>query len=256
MTIRNLFDLTDEVALVTGGAGAIGSVVAKGLAGFGAHVVVADVDLEGAEEVAHQIEQSGRKSLAFKVDVSQQEEVERLARTTKDSFGAINILFNNAGIMRRYSAEELPLAEWERVIQVNLTGIFLVAQAVAVTAMIPQKSGKIINTSSMQAFVGRKRAAAYTASKSGVVGLTKVLANDWGPYNIRVNSLAPSNLDTPMTAPVLSDPERKKLALSRTPLGRFGQPEDLIGAVVFLSSSASNYVTGQTLLVEGGRSVE
>ena len=256
MTIRNLFDLTDEVALVTGGAGAIGAVVAKGLAGFGAHVVVADVDLEGAEEVAHQIEQLGRKSLALKVDVSRQEETERLARTTKDSFGTIDILFNNAGIMRRYSAEELPLAEWERVIQVNLTGIFLVAQAVAVTAMIPQKAGKIINTSSMQAFVGRKRAAAYTASKSGVVGLTKVLANDWGPYNIRVNSLAPSNLDTPMTAPVLNDPERKKLALSRTPLGRFGQPEDLIGAVVFLASRASDYVTGQTLLVEGGRSVE
>ena len=256
MTIRNLFDLTDKVALVTGGAGAIGSVVAKGLAGFGAHVVVADFDLEGAEEVAHQIEQLGRKSLALKVDVSQQEEAERLARTTKDSFGAINILFNNAGIMRRYSAEELPLAEWNRVIQVNLTGIFLVAQAVAITAMIPQKSGKIINTSSMQAFVGRKRSAAYTASKSGVVGLTKVLANDWGPYNIRVNSLAPSNLDTPMTASVLNDPERKKLALSRTPLGRFGLPEDLIGAVVFLASPASNYVTGQTLLVEGGRSVE
>lgn len=178
-----------------------------------------------------------------------------MARTAKNSFGAINILFNNAGIMRRSPTEEFPLSEWEHVLQVNLTGIFLVAQAVAVTAMIPQKAGKIINTSSMQAFVGRKKSAAYTASKSGVVGLTKVMANDWGPYNIRVNSLAPSNLDTPMTAPVFSDPERKKLALSKTPLGRFGLPEDLVGAVVFLSSPASNYVTGQTLLVEGGISV-
>ena len=206
--------------------------------------------------MAHQIEQLGRKSLAIKVDVSQKQEAERLARSVKDSFGTIDILFNNAGIMRRYSAEEFPLPEWEEVIQVNLTGIFLVAQAVANTAMIPQKSGKIINTSSMHAFVGRKKAAAYSASKSGVIGLTKVLANDWGPYNIRVNSLAPSNLDTPMTAAVLSDPERKKLALSRTPLGRFGLPEDLIGTVVFLASRASNYVTGQTILVEGGRSVE
>ncbi len=256
MTIRNMFDLTDEVALATGGAGAIGSVVAKSLAGFGAHVVVADVDLNGAEEVAHQIESLDRRAMALKVDVSKQEDVHEMAHSVKNSFGRIDILFNNAGIMRRISAEELPLAEWERVIQVNLTGIFLVAQAVAVTAMIPQKAGKIINTSSMQAFVGRKRGAAYTASKSGVVGLTKVLANDWGPHNIRVNSLAPSNLDTPMTAPMLNDPERKQMALSRTPLGRLGQPEDLVGAVVFLASRASNYVTGQTLLVEGGRSVE
>ena len=256
MSFQNLFDLTGEVAVVTGGAGAIGGAVARGLSDFGAHVAVADADLKGAEEVAHQIESQGRKALAIQVDVSQEEEVQKMVRTVKDQFGAIHVLFNNAGIMRRYPAEEFPLADWERIVQVNLTGIFLVAQAVAVEAMIPQKGGRIINTASMHAFLGRKRAAAYASSKSGVVGLTKVLASDWGKYNIRVNALAPSNLDTPMTAPVLNDPAKRDEAVSKTPLGRLGHPNDLVGAVVFLASRASDFVTGQTVIVEGGRSLE
>ncbi|MFC1491276.1 SDR family NAD(P)-dependent oxidoreductase [Nitrospinota bacterium] len=253
MNNREMFDLTDKVAVVTGGAGAIGSVVAKGLAEFGAHIVIADINLEGGEEVAQQVESLGRKALALNTDVSRQDEVQEMVRSVKNSFGTIDILFNNAGIIGRYPAEELPLAEWARIIEVNLTGAFLVAQAVAVTAMIPQKAGKIINTSSFAAFRGRKRGAAYASSKSGLIALTRVLANDWGKYNINVNSLAPSNLDTPMTAPALSDPERRQRAISSTPLGRLGKPEDLFGTVLFLASRASDFVTGQIVSVEGGR---
>ena len=253
MTYRTLFDLTDKVIVVTGGAGDIGRVVAEGLADFGAHVAVADINLKGAEETAHRVESLGRKALAVKVDVSRQEEVQKMVGSVKNTFGTIDILFNNAGIMHRCPSEELQLEDWQRVIQVNLTGIFLVAQAVAVSAMIPQKAGKIINTSSLAAILGGPTRAAYASSKSGIIALTKVLAAEWGKYNINVNVLAPSGLDTSMTAPAFRDPEKKRQALLKTPLGRFAEPADMIGAVVFLASRASDYVTGQTVFVEGGK---
>ena len=253
MTYRTMFDLTDKVVVVTGGAGDIGKVVAEGLADFGAHVAIADINLEGAEETAHRVESLGRKAMAVKVDVSRQEEVREMVGSVKNTFGTIDILFNNAGIIHRCPSEEVQLEDWQRVIQVNLTGIFLVAQAVAVSAMIPQKAGKIINTSSLAAILGGPTRAAYASSKSGIIALTKVLAAEWGKYNINVNVLAPSGLNTSMTAAAFRDPERKRQALLKTPLGRFAEPADMIGAVVFLASRASDYVTGQTVFVEGGK---
>lgn len=255
MEYRNLFDLTGKVALVTGGAGAIGAAVSRGLAAFGAQVAICDLDLEGAQALARELASKGRESLAVRADVSDEPQVIEMVERVRSAMGGIDILFNNAGIQSRVAAVDYPMEEWDRVIDINLRGIFLVARTVAKLAMLPRKRGKIINTTSQQAIRGRPGGSAYVSSKSGVIALTRVLANEWAPHGIHVNAIAPSSLDTPMTAPVLADPARRKAALAGIPVGRFGSGDDMVGPVVYLASAASDFMVGQTLLVEGGRSL-
>jgi NAD(P)-dependent dehydrogenase (short-subunit alcohol dehydrogenase family) len=169
-----------------------------------------------------------------------------------NAFGRIDILFNNAGISIRGPAETFSLEDWNKIIAVNLTGMFICAQAVG-KLMIKLGGGKIINTASVSAKLGHPGNLAYAAAKHGVVGMTKVMAVEWGKYGVNVNCIGPGVIKTPMTMKAFSDPEQYQELARRVPLGRLGEPDDIIGAVVFLASEASNYVTGQTIYVEGGR---
>jgi NAD(P)-dependent dehydrogenase (short-subunit alcohol dehydrogenase family) len=240
--------LKGRVAIVTGGAMGIGRAYALGLAEEGADIVIADIDLGSAKEVAAEVETLGRRALAVKADVTKKEEVEQLVEKTVSVFGRIDILVNNAGIAQFVPTEELDKADWDRVIGVNLTGELLCAQAVA-RQMIKQKYGKIINIASTAAHRGLPGLAAYCASKGGIVALTRALAVEWAQHNINVNSVSPGSTVTPMTVGTGLDVEKE---IQRTPLARINQPEDLVGAVVFLASPASDNITGQDILVDGG----
>ena len=251
MTLRNLFDLTDKVAIITGGAQGIGKAAAVGLAEFGADIVVADIQIDLAHGTAREVAQLGRKGLAIRVDVSDQESVRTMVEQTVSQFGRIDILFNNAGLTNRKPALEVTSEDWYKLFQVNLLGVFFCAQAVG-RVMIQQRKGKIINSTSTVGVRGDLNRSIYASTKGGVIQLTKVLANEWGKYNIQVNAIGPGFIKTPLTAGLLSDREVLSGIVKKIPLGRVGDPEDLVGALVFLSSRASDFVTGLTLFVDGG----
>ena len=252
---NQLFDISNKVILITGGAGAIGSSIAQGLAKLGAKIIFTDYNLKEAENIAHTIKIPDNEIMVQHLDVRDHIQVQNLVKKSITHFKRIDVLFNNAGINPRIEAVDILKETWEEVININLSGMFFVAQEVAKQSMIPNLKGKIINTSSLQGMKGSKGAAAYASSKGAIITLTKVLANEWGKFNINVNSIAPSNLDTPMTARVYTEAGSKEKASVQTPLQRLGLPEDLIGTFVYLSSSASNYITGQTIVIDGGKSI-
>jgi NAD(P)-dependent dehydrogenase (short-subunit alcohol dehydrogenase family) len=252
MKDKELFDLTDKIAMVTGGGSGIGRRVAMAFSEFGAKLIIADIDQKAADLVVSEIKSKGREAIAIRMDVTNLGEVHQMVITAVNTFGRIDILFNNAGISIRGPAESFSLEDWNKVIAVNLTGMFLCAQAVG-KVMIKQGRGKIINTASVSAKLGHPGNLAYAAAKHGVVGMSKVMAVEWGKYGVSVNSIAPGVIKTPMTMKAFTDPEKYKELVSKVPLGRIGEPEDLIGAVIFLASQASNYITGQTIYIEGGR---
>ncbi|MDR3591166.1 MAG: glucose 1-dehydrogenase [Negativicutes bacterium] len=245
-------DLTGKSAVVTGGSKGIGFGMAQALAHAGADVVIVSRNLAEGEAAAQQLRDMGRKSIALSCDVTAPAQVGEMVEKAVAAFGKIDILLNNAGMNIRKPVTEIAEADWDKVVDTNLKGIFLVAQAVG-RQMIKQKSGKIINIASIFGVVGTSWGlAAYCSSKGGIVQLTKVLALEWAQYNINVNCIGPAYIRTPMTAGWLNDKERLDSILSATPLGRLGEMEDLAGPVVFLASDWSNYVTGHTLLVDGG----
>jgi NAD(P)-dependent dehydrogenase (short-subunit alcohol dehydrogenase family) len=250
-----LFDLSGKVAIVSGGGSGIGRQMATGLAEAGADVVLCARKVERCEEAARALEGLGRRTLALACDVRDQEQVLAVVARVRADFGRIDILVNNAGTSWGAPAEDHPLEGWQKVIDVNLTGVFLFAQA-AGRVMIEQQSGKIVNIASVAAFGGAPpelmNAVAYNASKAGVVGFTRDLATKWASHGINVNAIAPGWFPSDMNKVLLeSQPD---LYLEHIPLKRFGGPDDLKGAVVFLASRASDYVTGQTLIVDGGQS--
>ena len=253
--VSSSFDVSNKVVLITGGAGAIGSSIARGYANLGAKLIFTDFNLLDAQNIAHEIKIPEPNIIVEHLDVRDQTQVQKVVKKSISHFKRIDIIFNNAGINPRIEAEDIRKEIWEEVIDINLSGMFFVAQEVAKQTMIPNLNGKIVNTSSLQGMKGAKGAAAYASSKGAIISLTKVLANEWGKYNINVNSIAPSNLDTPMTARVYTEAGSKEKASKKTPLKRLGFPEDLIGTVIYLSSSASNYVTGQTIIIDGGKSI-
>ncbi|MEM4382757.1 MAG: glucose 1-dehydrogenase [Candidatus Caldarchaeum sp.] len=249
---RKLFDLLGRVAVITGGGGGLGRPTALGLAGFGADVVVVGRNMEKLEQVRKDVEQLGRKCLPITCDVTKPEDVKEMVKTVIDYFGRINILVTYAGINIPKPAEEYPLEDWKSVMDTNVTGVFLTCQEVG-KVMIQQKQGKIINVSSVRGAFGLPRNyVAYCASKGAVNMLTKQLACEWARFNVQVNAIAPTVIVTPLTSHIIRDPELSKSMLSRILLGRWGYPDDLIGAVVFFSSDASNFVTGQILYIDGG----
>ena len=250
--IRNMFDLREQVAVVTGGAGALGKAVAKGLAAYGADVVVTGRTISSLEDAVSEIEKTGRKALAVACDVSKKEDVDRLVKTTIDTFGKIDILVTSAGIAKRYPAEEFPVDDFEEVMDINVKGTFLCCQAVG-NLMIKQGRGKIITVSSVRAFAGHPGGyAAYGTSKGAINLLTRQLATEWAKFNINVNSIAPSIFWTPLTQQVLEDQKLKQIFLSRIPMGRAAVPDDMVGTTVFLASAASDFVTGQVIYTDGG----
>lgn len=244
--------LHDRNAIVTGAGSGIGAASAAGLAREGAGVVVADLDRQAAERTAAEIRKANGRAIAVEVDVSRRASVEAMLDAALEEFGRVHILHSNAGISPRHHFLELPQEEWERVLAVNLTGQYLCGQIVG-RHMAKAGGGSIINTSSQ---LGEGSAhpnmAHYMASKGGSRMLTRAMAVDLAPHNIRVNALAPGVTVTNINRQRTEDPEWRRWALERIPLNRLGQPEDLVGAIVFLASDDSAYATGTTIVVDGG----
>src|SRR5271154_1661948 len=254
-SILDLFRLDNKVALVTGAATGLGASIATALSQAGASVAVHG-NRRAATETAAAITAAGGHSEAFQADLSSTTGAESLFTQVKDKFGRVDILINNAGTILRAAAEEVTLADWQLVLQVNLTSVFQLSQ-LAARDMIPRggigtNCGKIVNIASLLSFQGGIRVPAYAASKGGVAQLTKALANEWAPKGIQVNAIAPGYFATTNTEALQADETRNRQILERIPAARWGQPQDLAGAALFLSSSASNYVTGTVLTVDGG----
>src|SRR5271156_3957343 len=254
MTNCQMFDLTGRVAIITGGSVGLGRQMAEGLAEMGANLVLCARKKERCQQAADELQKMGVQTLALGCDVKDPASIRVVAETAVKEFGRIDILINNAGTSWGAPVEEMTLAHWNKVIETNLTGTFLFSQAVG-KVMISQRQGKIINIASVAGIRGSSAspsAIGYSASKGGVIIFTKDLACKWGIYNIQVNAIAPGWFPTDMSEKVI---ERNKEALLATiPLGRFGGPQDLKGAAVFLASGASDFVTGHTLVVDGGQS--
>ena len=248
--ILDEFKLDGKSAIVTGAARGLGQGIAIGLAEAGADV--ACVDILSTTNTKKSIEKVGRKAIEIKADLSALESVDRIISTTKGAFGKIDILFNNAGIIRRAPITEFSEKDWDDVININQKTLFFLSQAVAKEMIKQGKGGKIINTASMLSFQGGILVPSYTASKSAVTGLTRLMANELAPHGINVNAIAPGYMATDNTAPLRADPVRNKAILDRIPAGRWGTPEDLKGIAVFLASDASSYLQGYTVAVDGG----
>jgi 3-oxoacyl-[acyl-carrier protein] reductase len=241
--------LTDKVALVTGGGQGIGRAIAITLAKHGADVIVCDIEQETAHTVAREIEDLGRKSLPVVCDVSKPEECRNMINNSKEAFGKIDILVNNAGITRDNLLMRMSEEDWDAVLSVNLKSVFNTCKAI-VRLMMKQKSGRIINISSVVGLMGNAGQANYSASKAGIIGLTKTLAKEFASRGITVNAIAPGFIRTRMTD-VLKDDTREAL-IKMIPMNRLGEPEDVANAVLFLSSPLASYITGQVLTVDGG----
>lgn len=243
------FSLTGRVAMVTGGNTGIGQAIALALAEAGADI--AAVGRTPADETAERVKALGRRVQFIPADLSTVAPVEQVVEECLRTLGGIDILVNNAGIIRRADAVDFTEADWDAVIDTNLKSVFFLCQA-AGRRMIAQGKGRIINIASMLSFQGGVRVPSYTAAKSGVAGLTKLLANEWARHGVNVNAIAPGYVATNNTAALRDDPDRNRAILERIPAGRWGNPADIGGAAVFLASDAASYVQGHILAVDGG----
>jgi NAD(P)-dependent dehydrogenase (short-subunit alcohol dehydrogenase family) len=250
--IQELFDLSGKVAMVTGAAGGLGEAQCKALAGAGADVAVCDLTAEAGRRVADAVETAGRRAAAFAMDIRSKTSAQETALKVLNHFGRVDILCNTAGVNFRVPLLEYPEEAWDRVIDTNLKGMFLVSQAV-VPQMIQRGYGKVINMSSIMSRVTYYGQAAYCSSKGGVDQLTRVMALEWAKQGIRVNAISPTYIETPLVKQILRDePERVEFIERRTPMGRLGKPEELMGLTIFLASHASDLMTGQSLCIDGG----
>lgn len=251
MSILDKFKLDGKIALVTGASGGLGQAMAIALAEAGANIAVHCHKEGDARKTCQKVTEIGRETVEVFGDMSDKDVPKKLVEETIEKFGRIDILVNNAGMIRRTPAVDFSEEDWSMVLEVNLSSIFRLSQAAA-RKMIEQGGGKIVNIASLLSFQGGITVPAYTASKSGVAGLTKAFANEWAKENINVNAIAPGYMATNNTAALRADETRNRQILERIPAGRWGNPEDLAGAVVFLSSSASDYLQGHILVVDGG----
>ncbi len=247
----DLYGLNGKVAIVTGCTTGLGQGMAVGLAEAGADIV--GVGYKGnIEETQDKIEAVGGKLLFVQANLMTTEPIKGIMDKTIETFGRIDILVNNAGIIRREDAIDFCEKDWDDVLNINLKTVFFFSQAVAKQYIKQKSGGKIINIASMLSFQGGIRVPSYTASKSGVMGITRLMANEWAKHDINVNAIAPGYMSTNNTAALRADPQRNQAILERIPANRWGVPEDLAGPVVFLASEASRYVNGSTLVVDGG----
>ncbi len=251
---KELFDMEGKVAVVTGGRQGMGRTHCIALADAGAKVVVSDISKEDCQKVVEEIKDKGGEAVAVECDISDKSAVEKMIEKAKETFGRVDVLVNNAGIVEFRDFLEMKEEEWDKVININLRGYFLCTQAAA-RVMKEQGGGVIVNIGSVamgQMGIGFPNTAPYVASKGGVAGMTAALAIDLSPYNIRINTIAPGMIETPMIDPVKQDEEGIKAMIGRLPLKRLGKPEEISSAVLFLASDASSYMTGAVVNIDGG----
>jgi NAD(P)-dependent dehydrogenase (short-subunit alcohol dehydrogenase family) len=251
---KNLFSLTNKVVIVTGSAHGLGKVIAKGLVSFGAKVVVCDIDLEEALKTAKEINSSGGKVIARYIDITIRDRCDELLKFTLEEFGQIDILINNAAIDIIKPLEELSDTDWDKILAVNLKGHFICSQIVSKKMIQQGTGGSIINISSIASTVGIERLIPYSVAKGGLNQLTRSMAVELAPHKIRVNAIAPGYLNNIMQGAESehNKPSKEKQVTTFTPMKRRGNPDELIGPVVFLASEASSYITGVVLFVDGG----
>lgn len=250
-----LFELRDKVALVTGASRGLGKSMAMALAEAKANIVAVARDTARLQQATKEISDTGVKVLPMAVDVTVSEEVDKLVSKALAEFGKIDILVNNVGTYIGKPMVESTNEDWFSLINTNLTSTYLCCRAVG-RHMVERQKGKVINMAAALGALGANNAAAYCASKGGVIQLTRALAVEWAKYNICVNAIAPGTMETEITRTMLEDPTVKKAVIGRIPMKRIGQPSDLAGVVIFLAGSGSDYVTGQTIFVDGGFSIQ
>ena len=248
---NSMFDVSDKTVVITGSSRGLGLAYAKGYLEAGATVVMNASGKETLTKVTAELKSRGYKAYAYAFDVSDEEQVKKAVDSIEEKVGPIDILINNAGIHRRNMLIDMTSEEWRKVIDVNLTSAFLVGQAVA-RKMIPRGKGKIINITSLNAELARQNIANYSSAKGGLKMLTKSMATEWGRYGITCNAIGPGYIETDLTKPLTEDPEFDGWVKKEVPLGRWGKPEDIIGTAIFLGSSASDYINGYTIYVDGG----
>jgi len=247
----SLFGLDGRIALITGSSAGLGRAIARGLAEAGAAVVLNGRDAGRLDEAVAAFRAKGLAAHGCRFDVTQESEVNDAVARIESEFGPIDILVNNAGIQRRAPLLEMSEAVFEEVLKTNLTSVFLVGKAVA-ARMIPRGRGKVINIASLTSEVARRTIGPYTAAKGGVRQLTKTMCVEWAPFNIQANAIGPGYFRTELNEALINDPEFNKWVCGRTPAGRWGDPDELIGAAIFLASPASDFVNGQVIYVDGG----
>ena len=246
-----IFDLEDKTAVVIGGTSGIGRILSLGLADAGADVIASARRQEQVDETAAEIERRGRQTLRLRSDVCNRASLEQLLATSLRTFGKVHILINCAGKIKRTPTLTMPEEEWVDIVDTNLTGTLRACQIFG-GQMLERGYGRIINIASLNSFVALSEVAAYAASKAGIVSLTRSLAVEWSKKGVAVNAIAPGVFHTPLNADLLDNTPRGHELLTRTPMGRFGRNEELVGAAVYLASDAASFVTGQTLVVDGG----
>jgi 2-deoxy-D-gluconate 3-dehydrogenase len=249
--VYDRFNLDGQIALVTGGSQGIGRAIAIGLAECGADVAILSRDIDKSGEVLEKIKQIGKKSIAISCDISKISDINEKVEYILEEFGAINILVNSAGRHVKVPSFEMTELQWDEVFSTNIKGLFWVCKSVG-KGMVENGGGSIINIASINGLIPFPDILAYSTSKAGVIMLTKSLAGDWAKYGIRVNAIAPGVIPTDLNRDALKTPGRKEAVMNKTPMGKLGVAEDIVGAAVYLASPASAFVTGETIVVDGG----
>ena len=249
--VDDLFGLEGKIALITGSSQGLGLILARGLGRAGATVVLNGRNEQKLEAAVSRLEEEGVSARGYAFDVTDSGQIHEKIEGIEKEVGPIDILVNNAGIQRRGPLEDFSEKDWQDILNTNLTAVFLVSRRVA-KGMIARKRGKIVNIHSLQSEIARVTIAPYSASKGGVKMLTKGMATDWGKYNIQVNGIGPGYFITEMTKPLADNPEFDGWIKGRTPMARWGDPEELVGTVIFLASEASSFITGQIIYIDGG----